>query len=162
MGPLPFAATGSHLNCAAPGLATVCDSVFASAAFSSRESGRISMGAVAEVSVRDIGTCVMTVQADSATAADSRPMARQCSSPRSMSKLIPPLRSASALQTDRASSPGLASQGPNPEKGDALRLRQGNMVPRSGAAPDRAILPDQRAMSGGADVARDRVQVVSK
>jgi hypothetical protein len=88
------------LNCAALGLGTVCDSVFASAAFSVGERGRISMGAVAvgEVSVRDIGTCVMTVQADSVMAADTRPMARQFSSPRLTSKFIPPFSSTSALQ----------------------------------------------------------------
>jgi hypothetical protein len=89
------------------------------------------------VSVRDIGTCVMTVQADSATAADSRPMARHFSSPRSTSKFIPPFSTASALQTDHtASSLGLASQAPTLRGvGYVLRLPQGNMVPRSDAAP---------------------------
>jgi hypothetical protein len=53
------------------------------------------MGAVAagEVSVRDIGTCEVTVQADSTMAADRRSMARQFYFPRSTSKFIPPCSS---------------------------------------------------------------------
>src|SRR5713226_8838345 len=91
MEPLPLVATGSHLNCAALGSLSVCDSVFASAAFSVGVRGRISSRggvAVGEVAVGDIGACVVTVQADSAMVAESRLMTRQLSPTRSASKFM--------------------------------------------------------------------------
>src|SRR5271166_3831156 len=82
MGPLPLAATGSHLNCAALESLSVCDSVFASAAFSVGVRGRTSSRCgvtVGEVVVVGVGACVVTVQADSAMVAERRLMARQLS-----------------------------------------------------------------------------------
>src|SRR3984893_17365918 len=101
MGPLPLAATGSHLNCAALASLSVCVNVFASAAFSVGVRGRISSRGgvtVGEVAVGGIGECVMTVQADSAMVAERRLMARQLSPTRSASKLM---RACSSGDTSR-------------------------------------------------------------
>src|ERR1700730_15508643 len=91
MGPLPLAATGSHLNCAALASLSVCVNVFASAAFSVGVRGRISSRGgvtVGEVAVGGIGACVVIVEADRAMLAERRLMARKLSPTRPASKLM--------------------------------------------------------------------------
>src|SRR6516164_1275587 len=91
MGPLPWVATGSHLNCAALESLSVCDSAFANAAFSICVRGRISSEGevtVGEVAVGEIGTCVVIEHPDRATAAKRRPMPRQSSSTHSTNKFM--------------------------------------------------------------------------